>query len=393
MEGIGKETERTAKHHRNEDIDNERTPLNFYFKKSDKGLRNQWKNLLSEKDITFPNKKDAVAFEGMIITSDSAFFKKLGYISGKKPPPEVIEFFNRAYQFALSEIGYRGTDENILSAVVHMDETTPHLQLYYVPLVDMAKKKVYAKDSDGKILRNEEGSPVQAKDANGKSLYEYVKLDKPKLCSSDFWAERGGQHSYGNLQDDFFERISYRYGLERGEIGSNKKHTTKYQWQKQQQESELAEIEEKARIRTEQASFATAMRDRALSELSDIEQRKNKANEELKPIQEYLNAFHEAERENLPLSPSKLRKIIVGLMTEYKKLESDKKISDKDKEQIFKELQEAQNRIPQLEKYKNFLSFLTTYAPDKLDEAKQTANERQSEKMKPKIKSSDNYKY
>ena len=30
---IGAETERTAKHHRNEDIDSERTPLNYYFKK------------------------------------------------------------------------------------------------------------------------------------------------------------------------------------------------------------------------------------------------------------------------------------------------------------------------------------------------------------------------
>ena len=29
--------------------------------------------------------------------------------------------------------------------------------------------------------------------------------------------------------------------MERGEVGSNKKHTTKYQWKKQQQEKELAE--------------------------------------------------------------------------------------------------------------------------------------------------------
>lgn len=62
------------------------------------------------------------------------------------------------------------------------------------------------------MLRNAKGSPVQMKDENGKSLYEYVKLEHPKLCSSDFWAERGGQHSYGNMQDEFYEAISVRYG-------------------------------------------------------------------------------------------------------------------------------------------------------------------------------------
>lgn len=35
---IGGETERTSMHHRNEDIDSERTPLNLYFKKSEGGL-------------------------------------------------------------------------------------------------------------------------------------------------------------------------------------------------------------------------------------------------------------------------------------------------------------------------------------------------------------------
>ena len=47
---IGAETERTAKHHRNEDIDSERTPLNYYFKKSDGGLAQAWNNMISLPD-------------------------------------------------------------------------------------------------------------------------------------------------------------------------------------------------------------------------------------------------------------------------------------------------------------------------------------------------------
>ena len=345
-------------------------------------MNTQWKKTMRDLDIAFNEKAKSIAFEGMIITSDSSFFEKLGYVQGVSPPIEVMDFFNRAYKFALSYIGYHGTDENILSAVIHYDETTPHLQLYYLPIVDTTKKKVYAKGADGKVLRNEKGSPVQAKDERGKSIYEYVELDKPKLCSSDFWAERGGQLSYGNMQDEFYSTVSIRYGLERGEVGSNKKHTTKYQWQKQQQEAELANLKEEkvhAEKIIEQAQTAISERDKAL--------------EELKPLQEYLDAFNEALSGTLPLSPTKLRKMIVGLTTEYKRLESEKKITDKDRENLFTELQAVQKRIPTLEKYRDLVILLNDYAPDKLDEAKRTANARQTEKLKPKFKSSDNYKF
>ena len=54
---IGAETERTAKHHRNEDIDSERTPLNYYFKKSDGGLIAQWKKTMRDFGATFKETK------------------------------------------------------------------------------------------------------------------------------------------------------------------------------------------------------------------------------------------------------------------------------------------------------------------------------------------------
>ena len=375
---IGGETERTSKHHRNEDIDSERTPLNLYFKKSEGGLTAQWKKTMQELNATFREKKDSTAFEGMVITSDTAFFERLGWKKGEETPYAVMEFFNRCYEFALQEIGYKGTDKNILSAVIHLDETTPHLQLYYIPIVDTAKKKVYEKGADGKVLRNEKGSPIQKKDEHGKSVYEYVPLEQPKLCSSDFWSERGGQLSYGNMQDSFHEQIGIHYGLDRGEVGSNKKHTTKYQWQKQKQEAELASLEQEkvhAEEVIQEAQKAVATRDKAL--------------EEIKLLQEYLDAFKEAKSGNLPLSPAKLRKMIVGLTTEYKRLEEEKKITDKDRENLFSELQKAERRIPELEKYKEFVSFINEYAPDKLDEAKRTATERKNA-PKPPLKSKSN---
>ena len=180
------------------------------------------------------------------------------------------------------------------------------------------------------------------------------------------------------MQDSFHEQIGIRYGLDRGEVGSNKKHTTKYQWQKQKQEAELAALNDEkvhAEKVIEQAQTAVATRDKAL--------------EELKPLQKYLDAFKEAMSGNLPLSPAKLRKMIVGLTTEYKRLEKEKLIKDKDSENLFNLLRQAEQRIPELEKHKEFLLFLTEYAPDKLDEAKRTATERKNA-PKPTFKSKSN---
>ena len=74
---------------------------------------------MNELDATFKETKKSTAFEGIIITSDKEFFQRLGYIAGEDPPPEVMRFFNRAYNFILREIGYHGTDQNIISAVIH----------------------------------------------------------------------------------------------------------------------------------------------------------------------------------------------------------------------------------------------------------------------------------
>ena len=50
----------------------------------------------------------------------------------KKSPKEIQEFFQRAADFLIGRVG----KENIVSAVVHMDEKTPHLHLVFVPLTE-----------------------------------------------------------------------------------------------------------------------------------------------------------------------------------------------------------------------------------------------------------------
>lgn len=174
--GIGKEVEREEKdllENRNQDIDKNRTHLNEFYKHTENGMYAEFKKVSKALNISNAEnlKKNATTFEGMIITLDKEYFEKLGYVPGQEPPGKVKEFFDKSYEFAIQEIGLKGTDKNILCASVHYDETTPHLQLYYIPVVDSWKEKVYEKDENGKVLKNENGSPIKARDDKGKIIY------------------------------------------------------------------------------------------------------------------------------------------------------------------------------------------------------------------------------
>lgn len=258
LSGIGNEAERGNVNHRNPDIDPERIHMNMPIKTTEHGFYAEWNRIKTDLNAQGKETKKGIAFEGMVITAEAKFFEeRFGWVKGEPMSPELVEYWRECYDWAVKEIGYQGTDRNIISAVVHADETSLHLQLYYVPITERWQEKVYAKDEDGKVLRNAKGSPIQAKDENGKTIYRQVEdLTAPKLSRTEFWRVRGGQTSYSQMQDRFHEEIGKRYGLERGEVGSNAKHRTKAQWEQEQlQEQFKAEkaklSEEKDRLTAE----------------------------------------------------------------------------------------------------------------------------------------------
>ena len=68
-------------------------------------------------------RKDSTRFVDTLITASPEFFKG-------KSVKETAAFFQRAADFLIQRVGR----ENIVSAVVHMDEKTPHMHLTFVPL-------------------------------------------------------------------------------------------------------------------------------------------------------------------------------------------------------------------------------------------------------------------
>ena len=118
----------------NPDVDTSRSRLNFHLVKPLRSYRAEAEKQIAEAGCRA--RKDSVRVVETLITASPEFFQ------GKKPR-EVKEFFEYALEFIQS----KQSSETIISAVVHMDEKTPHMHLCFVPLTE--DKRLSAKDIIG----------------------------------------------------------------------------------------------------------------------------------------------------------------------------------------------------------------------------------------------------
>ena len=127
--------ERTKeKYASNPDVDTGRSHLNFHLINPGRKYRAE-----AEKQIAAARcrtRSDSVRVVEALITASPEFFK------GKKES-EVKAYFTEALDFIQK---YQSKD-TIISAVVHMDERTPHMHLCFVPLTE--DKRLSAKDIVG----------------------------------------------------------------------------------------------------------------------------------------------------------------------------------------------------------------------------------------------------
>mgnify|MGYP005841945955 FL=1 len=105
----------------NPDIDTSRSKYNFHIVKPEGRYYRFIQSRIEQAGCR--TRKDSTRFVDTLITASPEFFKG-------KPPKEIQAFFQRAADFLIQRVGR----ENIVSAVVHMDERTPHIHLTFVPL-------------------------------------------------------------------------------------------------------------------------------------------------------------------------------------------------------------------------------------------------------------------
>ncbi|MEY8435396.1 MobV family relaxase [Streptococcus hyointestinalis] len=172
LSGIYNHNERTFKNHSNKDIDPSRSHLNYELTNRDKTqtYHKQIKEHINENRISSRGiRKDAVLCNEWVITSDKTFFESLDQEQTKK-------FFESAKNYFAEKYG----EANIAYASVHLDESTPHMHLGIVPM------------KNGKL--------------SSKALF-------------------GNREKLREIQDELPKYLNEQgYHLQRGEVGSKKKH-------------------------------------------------------------------------------------------------------------------------------------------------------------------------
>lgn len=179
VRGLQIHNQRESSNSKNNDIDPYRTILNYDLHNKDKINYNQRvKEIIAEgykgaKAI----RKDATVMTSTIVTSDKGFFDKLSL-------KEQRLFFEESYKFLKECYG----EKNIVSAVVHMDETTPHMHLTAVPLTE-----------DGKL---------SAKTIIDRKFLRHIQKAIPELLKSKgFDIERGVEGSVkGHTDTDEYKK-------------------------------------------------------------------------------------------------------------------------------------------------------------------------------------------
>ena len=107
----------------NPDVDTERSKYNIHLVKPNSKYRAEAERQIAAAGCR--TRTDSVRVVETLITASPEFFK------GKKKA-QVREYFEHALKFILKHV----PKERIISAVIHVDEKTPHMHLSFVPITE-----------------------------------------------------------------------------------------------------------------------------------------------------------------------------------------------------------------------------------------------------------------
>lgn len=177
LAGIYRHNERKNTHYSNGDIDKQKSKQNYSIKAPYSTYEKMFRDLREKQQLKGMIKKVSNVMCEFVITSDKLFFDQIG-------EKETKRYFQTAYNFVAS---YNNLGEEfIVSAKVHLDESTPHLHILFVPVV-------HKKDKAGNQIS--------------------------KVACSEYWK---GKDSYRKLQDNFYSYMTKAgFDLERGNKSEN----------------------------------------------------------------------------------------------------------------------------------------------------------------------------
>ncbi len=206
----------------------------------------------------------------------------------------LMEWCRESIKWAQKEHG----KENIVSAVLHMDEETPHLHVSLVPVVSgeskkqRTTKKRAAKDKE-KAENNGEEVPKKKRRYKKKATVETL-----RLCADDVmtqWDLKRRQTEYAVAMAPF--------GLERGEEGSPAKHKDLAQYYKEQYELQRGRLDELLKELAGQEDLVKEKNREILKKDSQIREQEKELNETRSELTEKKNEIARQQQQLDKLLP------------------------------------------------------------------------------------------
>ncbi|MBR1890889.1 MAG: plasmid recombination protein [Clostridia bacterium] len=290
-----------------ETIDTERTHNNYHIVPApDTRYMEFINNRIKEVGVKRKVKDDAVRMATFVIGAKGDYFKDM-------PPETEREFFTDCVNFIAKQMG----KENIISAVVHKDETSPHIHINVVPITP-----------------------------------------DNRLCAKYYFDGKMSE-----WQTKVYEEVGKKWNLERGKEGSDAKHVDPKTYNKvvkqatadaRAENEDLKEANATARHyldkTIEQADQARAERDKLIAE------RDKEAN--------YSQALKDAKDGKIARGKKELKEQVIALTVENKRLENENAILAKDNGDLFKEYQKEKTNGQKAEVAKKAVFALREHEPE-----------------------------
>ena len=311
-----------------ETIDTERTYNNYHIVPApDTRYMDFINNRIKEVGVKRKVKDDAIRMATFVIGAKGDYFKDM-------TPATERAFFTDCVDFIARQMG----KENIISAIVHKDETSPHIHINVVPITP-----------------------------------------DNRLCAKYYF---NGKMS--EWQTKVYEEVGKKWNLSRGKEGSNAKHVDPKAYNKVvKQATEDAKAQNEVLIEAndcmarqlddkikhnkdlqEVTADMTKRLDKTLQELSDVKVERDKLIAERDKEANYSQALKDAKDGKIARGKKELKEQVIALTVENKRLENENSILAKDNGDLFNEYKKAKGFEEQAKVAKEAMLAIRKHEPE-----------------------------
>lgn len=233
-------------------------------------------------------KEDAVIALCFVCTSDEETMKRL------EAEGKLDEWIEATLDWFRKEFG----EENVVSAVLHMDETTPHLHVTVVPITTeeaRVRKEKPKFDENGKPIRkyetDKDGNIIL--DAKGRATPVKRSYKKKEVTARLSAKDIANPTSMDRWQEEYPKAVE-KFGLKRGVKGSTLKNTPPAEHNLEQIQKQTAEAKRQLDTVNIEKNTAISEKEDAIAEKDVAVQERNAAKQEKQQLDNQIDQLQQS---------------------------------------------------------------------------------------------------